>query len=64
MAKIKLKEIAFEVLCECGGKFLAEEFKPECPYCKKKYLIEIQSHKNRVKLSISEVKLSIYEKGQ
>jgi hypothetical protein len=55
VARLRLEKISLIVTCDCGGRFLAEDFEPECPYCNRKYNISAAKVPKRLKLKITPV---------
>lgn len=53
MAQVKFKRIVFTIHCECGKLFIAEDFEPQCPYCDRKYSIEMSAAPKKLKLDMS-----------
>jgi Zn finger protein HypA/HybF involved in hydrogenase expression len=53
MATIELRDIEFTITCDCGRKFVAEEFDPECPYCGRKYRVRMRADDEKIKLTIT-----------
>ncbi len=50
--EVELDNITFNVHCICHRYFKAEEFKPECPYCDRKYIVKIEVNPPKIKLEI------------
>lgn len=58
MARVELIEIAFRIFCDCGREFRAEvreleDFKPECPYCDRRYYIRIMGGPEELRVEIN-----------
>ena len=53
MVRLRLEKISLIINCDCGGEFLAEDFKPICPYCNKEYCVSISL--KRFKLAINPI---------
>ena len=56
MAKVILENVTLTVNCDCGGKFLAEDFEPQCPYCDRMYSASIPLKLNKHGFKISSIK--------
>jgi len=56
LAKTELKLISLEIICNCGKSFIAEDLEPECPYCDKKYSLQIHGSKKGIELKINQIK--------
>jgi len=41
LAQVKLQLIRLKISCDCGKTFLCEELETRCPFCGKKYVLEI-----------------------
>jgi Zn finger protein HypA/HybF involved in hydrogenase expression len=55
VARLRLEKISLIVTCDCGGRFLAEDFEPECPYCERRYSISAAMELKRLKLKITPI---------
>jgi len=53
VAKLRLEKISLIVTCDCGGRFLAEDFEPECPYCDKSYSVSAELKLKKLRLKIT-----------
>jgi len=58
MVEVELTEIAFAIRCDCGRSFRAEDLKPECPYCGRKYSLSISGEPEAIKLEIKPLEKS------
>jgi Zn finger protein HypA/HybF involved in hydrogenase expression len=54
LVKTELKLISLKIFCDCGKSFIAEDLEPECPFCDKKYSLQIHGNKKGIKLKIAE----------
>ncbi len=52
MARAELKRVLFAILCDCGMKFVTEDFEGECPWCGRIYCIELTGSVERVDVRI------------
>ncbi|NWG09137.1 MAG: hypothetical protein HXX80_02290 [Nitrososphaerales archaeon] len=41
LARVELNRILFNVHCVCDKDFRTEDFQPICPYCNRRYFIEM-----------------------
>ena len=55
MAKLNLEKISLIITCDCGDRFLAEDFEPECPYCDRRYKVSAAMELKRLKLKIAPI---------
>ncbi|MCP8308305.1 MAG: hypothetical protein H3Z54_06385 [archaeon] len=55
LAKTELRLISLEIICNCGKSFIAEDLEPECPYCDKKYSIQIYGSSKGIELKITQI---------
>jgi len=55
LVRARLKLISMQVDCDCGAKFLAEDLKPQCPFCDRVYSVEVVGAKGGFKLRVQEV---------
>ncbi|MCP8308934.1 MAG: hypothetical protein H3Z54_09615 [archaeon] len=56
LAKVELKLVSLRIVCNCGKDFIAEDFEPECPYCGKKYNLQIHGSVKGIELKITQVR--------
>ena len=52
MARLELKEIAFQIFCNCGKEFRVESFELEFPYRDRGYIIRMVGSLEEVKVEI------------
>ena len=54
LALARLRLISLRIKCECGRGFVAEDLEPECPYCGRRYLVEVEGSGKSFEVSIVE----------
>jgi hypothetical protein len=52
MAKFRLRKIVFTILCDCGKVFIAEDFKPQCPYCDREYSVSMSASPEKLEVGV------------
>jgi len=58
MASLKLDKVVLVIHCDCGEEFLAEDFRPICPYCNRKFCVSFSLDETRNRLRINPIKES------